>query len=181
MTKYAIHNSGKVGLTLKKVGDDLQNFRFNTAIAALMAFRNVLKPVPEAAGTKVWDECLETMLLMLAPIAPHITEELWQHLQPENENQNVNGMDAFHGGFYDSIHQQKWPQYDETLAAEDLVTLVVQVNGKVRDRFKMPARTNKEETERLALAAPKVQTHLEGKQISKVIVVPERLVNIVCG
>ena len=167
--------------TLKKVGDDLQNFRFNTAIAAVMAFRNVLKAVPEAAGTKVWDECLETMLLMLAPIAPHITEELWQHLQPENENQNVNGMDAFHGGFYDSIHQQKWPQYDETLAAEDLVTLVVQVNGKVRDRFKMPARTNKEETERLALAAPKVQTHLEGKQISKVIVVPERLVNIVCG
>ena len=61
------------------------------------------------------------------------------------------------------------------------MTLVVQVNGKVRDRFKMPARTNKEETERLALAAPKVQTHLEGKQISKVIVVPERLVNIVCG
>ena len=90
-------------------------------------------------------------------------------------------MGAFHSGFSESIHQQAWPEYDETLTAEDLVTLVVQVNGKVRDRFKMPARTNKEETERLALAATKVQAHLEGKQISKVIVVPERLVNIVCG
>jgi len=67
------------------------------------------------------------------------------------------------------------------LVAEDLVTLVVQVNGKVRDRLEMPAGTNNAETERLALAAPKVQTYLEGKQIRKVIVVPERLVNIVCG
>jgi leucyl-tRNA synthetase len=105
------------------------------------------------------------MLLMLAPIAPHITEELWQKLKPGSG----------------SIHQQTWPEYDEALVAEDLVTLVVQVNGKVRDRLEMQAGTNKEETERLALAAPKVQTYLEGKQIRKVVVVPERLVNIVCS
>ena len=74
-----------------------------------------------------------------------------------------------------------WPEYDENLVAEDLVTLVVQVNGKVRDRLEMPAGTEKIETERLALAAPKVQAHLEGKQIGKVIVVPQRLVNIVCS
>ena len=80
-----------------------------------------------------------------------------------------------------SIHQQAWPEYDESLIVEEMVTLVVQVNGKVRDRLIMPGITNKEETKRLALAAPKVQTHLEGKQISKVIVVPQRLVNIVCG
>ncbi len=151
--------------TIKKSGEDLQHFRFNTAIAAVMAFRNVLKAAPEAAGTKVWTECLEGMLLMLAPIAPHITEELWQKLKPGRG----------------SIHQQAWPEYEEALVAEDLVTLVVQVNGKVRDRLEMPAGTDKEEAERLALAAPKVQTYLEGKQIRKVVVVPERLVNIVCS
>jgi leucyl-tRNA synthetase len=151
--------------TIKKSGEDLQHFRFNTAIAAVMAFRNVLKAAPEAAGTEVWKECLEGMLLMLAPIAPHITEELWQKLKPGRG----------------SIHQQAWPEYDENLVAEDLVTLVVQVNGKVRDRLEMPAGTDKEEAERLALAAPKVQTYLEGKQIRKVVVVPERLVNIVCS
>jgi leucyl-tRNA synthetase len=105
------------------------------------------------------------MLLMLAPIAPHITEELWQKIKPGSR----------------SIHQQAWPEYDEALVTEDLVTLVVQVNGKVRDRLEMPAGTDKIETERLALAAPKVQTHTKGKQIRKVIVVPERLVNIVCS
>ena len=130
-----------------------------------MAFRNVLKATPEAAGTKVWTECLEGMLLMLAPIAPHITEELWQKLRPGSG----------------SIHQQAWPEYNESLVAEEMVTLVVQVNGKVRDRLEMPAGTNNAETERLALAAPKVQSFLEGKQIRKVVVVPERLVNIVCG
>jgi len=151
--------------TIKKSGEDLQNFRFNTAIAAVMAFRNVLKAAPEAAGTEVWQECLQGMLLMLAPIAPHITEELWQKIKPGSG----------------SVHQQAWPEYEEALLAEEMVTLVVQVNGKVRDRLEMPAGTSKEETERLALAAPKVQSFLEGKQCRKVIVVPDRLVNIVCG
>mgnify|MGYP001407633490 FL=1 len=149
--------------TLKKAGEDLQHFRFNTAIAAVMAFRNVLKGEAGAAGSDVWKECLEGMLLMLAPIAPHITEELWEKIKPG----------------CGSIHQQAWPEYDESLIVEDMVTLVVQVNGKVRDRLEMPAGTSKEEAEQSALAAPKVQSYLEGKQIQKVIVVPDRLVNIV--
>ena len=151
--------------TLKKAGEDLQNFRFNTAIAAVMAFRNVLKAEAGAAGSDVWKECLEGMLLMLAPIAPHITEELWEKIKPD----------------CGSIHQQAWPEYDESMIVEDMVTLVIQVNGKVRDRLEMPAGTCKEEAEQSALAAPKVQSYLEGKQILKAIVVPDRLVNIVCG
>jgi len=103
------------------------------------------------------------MLLMLAPIAPHITEELWQKLKPESG----------------SVHRQPWPAFDEELAAEDSITLVVQINGKVRDRLEIPAGTSKEETEKSALATPKIQSYLDGKQIRKVIVVPERLVNIV--
>ena len=151
--------------TLKKAGEDLQHFRFNTAIATVMAFRNVLKAEAEAAGSDVWKECLEGMLLMLAPIAPHITEELWEKIKPGSG----------------SIHQQTWPEYEESLIVEDMVTLVVQVNGKVRDRLEMLAGTSKEEAEQSALAAPKVQSYLEGKQIRKVIVVPDRLVNIVCS
>ena len=151
--------------TLKKAGEDLQHFRFNTAIAAVMAFRNVLKAEAEAAGSDVWKECLEGMLLMLAPIAPHITEELWEKIKPG----------------CGSIHQQAWPEYDESMIVEDMVTLVIQVNGKVRDRLEMLAGTSKEEAEQSALAAPKVQSYLEGKQIRKVIVVPDRLVNIVCS
>ena len=149
--------------TIKKAGEDLQHFRFNTAIAAVMAFRNVLKAEAGAAGSDVWKECLEGMLLMLAPIAPHITEELWEKIKPG----------------CGSIHQQAWPEYDESMIVEDMVTLVIQVNGKVRDRLEMPAGTSKEEAEQSALAAPKVQSYLEGKQIQKVIVVPDRLVNIV--
>lgn len=151
--------------TLKKAGEDLQHFRFNTAIAAVMAFRNVLKAEAGAAGSDVWKECLEGMLLMLAPIAPHITEELWEKIKPG----------------CGSIHQQAWPEYDESMIVEDMVTLVIQINGKVRDRLEMPAGTCKEEAEQSALAAPKVQSYLEGKQILKAIVVPDRLVNIVCG
>ena len=151
--------------TIKKSGEDLQHFRFNTAIATVMAFRNVLKAEAEAAGSDVWKECLEGMLLMLAPIAPHITEELWEKIKPGSG----------------SIHQQTWPEYEESLIVEDMVTLVVQVNGKVRDRLEMLAGTSKEEAEQSALAAPKVQSYLEGKQIRKVIVVPDRLVNIVCS
>ena len=78
-----------------------------------------------------------------------------------------------------SVHRQQWPTFDEDMAADDLITLVVQVNGKLRDRLEIPAGSSKDETEKIALAAPKVKSYLKGEQIRKVIVVPGRLVNIV--
>ncbi|MFQ5418929.1 MAG: class I tRNA ligase family protein, partial [Anaerolineae bacterium] len=100
--------------------------------------------------------------LVLAPIAPHITEELW----------------AQRGHAY-SIHQQAWPQWDADIAKEDVITLVVQVNGKVRDRIEAPADSTNEALQELALASPNVQKHLDGRPPRKVIVVKGKLVNVV--
>ena len=152
--------------TIRKCHDDLDRFKFNTAIAQVMTLMNVLEKAATASeqDRALLQEGLETVALLLAPITPHISHELWQRL-----------------GKQGAIIDAQWPKVDESALVQDSLTLVVQVNGKVRDRLEMPAGTNKDETERLALAAPKVQTYMEGKQIRKVVVVPERLVNIVCG
>jgi leucyl-tRNA synthetase len=150
--------------TIRKVTEDLETFRFNTMVAALMEFNNYLvkaRTTP-VAHTPAWDEAIETLLLLLAPSAPHITEELWARL----------------GKSY-SIHQQPWPQWDEALAADEVITLPVQVNGKVRARLQVPADVTEEQARELALADERVQRHIAGKQVKKVIYVPGRLVNIV--
>ena len=103
------------------------------------------------------------MLLMLAPLAPHVSEELWQWMAPETG----------------SIHQQDWPAFDEQLASAEMVTLVVQINGKVRDRIQCPVGMEKKQTEEKVLASEKIQNLLEGKAVRKLIVVPDRLVNLV--
>ena len=103
------------------------------------------------------------MLLMLAPLAPHISEELWQLLSPNSG----------------SIHQQPWPNYDENLISAEQITLVVQINGKVRDRLQCPVGMEKKETEEMVLASGKIQNLLERKAVRKIIVVPNRLVNLV--
>ncbi len=151
--------------TIKKTKEDYESFRFNTAIAAMMSFRNTLKTSSEAAGTNVWKECLEKLLLILAPVAPHLTEELWNKIKP-NEG---------------SIHIQEWPEYDQELANEEKITLVIQVNGKVRDKFEMLKGTGKFESEKKALESSKVIPYIKDKKIHKVIFVPDRLVNIVCN
>jgi len=107
---------------------------------------------------------VETLLLLLAPACPHIAEELW----------------ARTGRPY-SIHQQSWPQWDEEIAAEETFTLVVQVNGRVRDRLDVPVDIEDEEAKQLALASHGAQRHTEGRQIRRVIYVPGRLVNIVAS
>jgi len=109
-----------------------------------------------------WDEAVSALILMLAPTAPHFTEEVWSQM----------------GRLY-SIHNQTWPNWDEALAKEDEITLVVQVNGKVRDRITLPASVTEAEAREKALSSDKVKAYLEGKNIANVVYVPGRLVNVV--
>jgi leucyl-tRNA synthetase len=150
--------------TVRRVTDDIEGFRFNTMIAAFMEMTNGLYHVREsgAVDRAAWDEAVRSLLLMMAPIAPHISEELWSRT----------------GGTY-SIHQQPWPEWDAELAREDEVTLVVQVNGKVRDRIQVPTDVDEVRARDLAMASEAVRRHLEGKEPRRVIYVPGKLVNIV--
>ncbi|NMC52839.1 MAG: leucine--tRNA ligase [Chloroflexi bacterium] len=154
----------KVHQTLRSVTNDFENFQFNTIISAFMELLNEMVKARQngAWGTPAWKEAVDIYLRMLAPVAPHTAEELWMLI----------------GKPY-SIHNQEWPKVDEEAAAEDLVTLVVQVNGKLRDRISLPVGTGEEEAKTLALASENVQRHLEGKTPRKIIVVPDKLINIV--
>jgi leucyl-tRNA synthetase len=150
--------------TIKRVTDDMEAFAFNTIIAGLMEFTNALQKAKNTPvyGTEAWEEAIETLLLLLAPCCPHIAEELW----------------ARTGRPY-SIHRQPWPEYNPELAAAEVITLVVQVNGKVRARLEVPADITEEAAREAALAEENVQRYTAGKEIRKVIYVPGRLVNIV--
>jgi len=150
--------------TIRKVTGDLERLRFNTMIAALMEFTNNLTTVKEAGrvSKEAWNEAIEALMLMLAPSAPHITEELWQQT----------------GRSY-SIHNQAWPAWDEGLAKDEEVTLVVQINGKLRDRITVAASISEEDAKREAMASDKVKSQLAGKTVIKEIYVPGKLLNIV--
>jgi leucyl-tRNA synthetase len=154
----------KVHQTLKSVTRDFEQFEFNTTVSSLMELLNEMAKAREqgAGNSSEWAEAVDFYLLMMAPITPHIAEELW----------------AFQGKPY-SIHTQPWPVLDETATVEEQVTLVVQVNGKVRDRITVPVTVGEEEAQATALASPAVQKFLGGKPPRKVIVVPGKLVNIV--
>ena len=149
--------------TIKKVTEDLHGFHFNTAIAAMMEFVNFLTKGKEAmAGTPAWREAIRTLVLLLAPIAPHFAEELWEKI----------------GGPY-SVHRQAWPAYEDALARAELVTLVLQVNGRVRDRIMVSAELSEAEARQLALQNERVKKFVNGKSVTDVVVVPGRLVNVV--
>jgi len=150
--------------TIRRATDDMEDFAFNTIIAGLMEFTNALQKARQTPvyGTEAWEEAIETLLLLLAPCCPHIAEELW----------------ARTGRPY-SVHQQSWPQFDPDLAAEEVITLVVQVNGKVRARLEVPADITEEAAREAALSDANIQRHVAGKEIRKVIYVPGRLVNVV--
>jgi len=150
--------------TIRKVTNDLERLRFNTMIAALMEFTNYLVRVKETGSVtpSAWEEAVKTLMLLLAPTAPHLTEELWQQT----------GHDY-------SIHNQSWPQWDEELAKDEEITLVVQVNGKLRDRIMVPTSITEAEARQLAMERQRVKDYLAGRQIINTIYVPGRLVNLV--
>ena len=148
--------------TIKKVTEDIESFSFNTAISQMMIFVNAVtnaETIPLAAMRK--------FLILLNPFAPHISSELWERLSAK---------------FRDApgdVTQQSWPVYDEQLLVEDEVEIVIQINGKLRDRVKMPTVATEEELKTVALSNPKVQERIVSKTVRKVIVVPKKLVNIV--
>ena len=150
--------------TIQKVDRDMLAFSWNTAVAALMSLRNELQKALRSGSVEndAWTEAIETLLLLLAPIAPHVTEELWHLL-----------------GHGESIHLAPWPQADPRVAAEETITMVIQVNGKVRDRARVPADITQDDAEEVALASERIRSWTDGKTIRKVIARPPKLVNIV--
>jgi len=149
--------------TIRRVTDDVEAFKFNTALAAMMEWVNALGAhLEEHGATSACQEATGILIRLLAPFVPHIAEELWSRRE---------------GGA--SVHQQPWPAYNPALTADETVTLIVQVNGRVRDRIAAPAGVPDDESRRLALASPRVQACLNGRPPRQVIVVPGRLVNVV--
>ncbi|MCH2528358.1 MAG: leucine--tRNA ligase [Dehalococcoidia bacterium] len=157
-TQQAVHK------TIKKVYEDLDKFKFNTAIAALMELSNHLTKVWNAknVSVEVWNDSIQQFLLMLAPIAPHLSEELWE----------MNGYEF-------SIHNQKFPDWEESLVVDESITLIVQINGKLRDTISVDSGISEEMAQEAAMSSEKIQGHINGTTIKKVIYVPDRLINIV--
>ncbi|MCK9456263.1 MAG: leucine--tRNA ligase [Candidatus Riflebacteria bacterium] len=151
--------------TIKAVSTDIENFSFNTAIARLMELTNAMiefKKSTELADTSLWKETVRTMLILLAPITPFISEELWET-----------------SGNIGSVHLQQWPVWDEEALVESMITLPVQVNGKLRDQIALPADVTEAEARKAAEASEKVQKYLENMQVVKFIFVSKRMISFV--
>ena len=142
--------------TINKVGDDIDNFRFNTAISALMILFNAIEKITISRKT------VEVFLKLLSPFAPHFTEELWSVL-----------------GNRKSVHIEVWPEYDAKLIEEEEYELIIQINGKMRDKIRIPKNLERPEIEKLVLKREVVVKHIGSAQIKKIIFVPQRLANIV--
>lgn len=147
--------------TIKKVGEDIENFKFNTAISAMMIFVNEMEKEVVSSKQPVAREFFEIFLKLLSPFAPHMAEELWHKFGNKN-----------------SIHTEPWPAYDKRKIADDSVTIVVQINGKVRASFKAPIGISEDEAKEKALSMPEVKKWLNGS-IKKVIFVKGRVLNFV--
>jgi leucyl-tRNA synthetase len=157
----------KLHETINKVSDDFERrFTFNTAIAAVMELMNELSRFSDESpqGLAVMHEAIENIVLMLSPIVPHITQQLWYEL-----------------GHDELLAEIKWPLCDESALKRDEIELVVQVNGKLRSKINVAANADNDSIQAMALADEKIVTNIEGKTVRKVIVVPGRLVNIVAN
>ena len=143
--------------TIKKVGDDFERMKFNTAIAAMMSFLNEVSKVGSITKGEY-----KTFITLLNPVAPHVTEELWEILGGE-------GL----------LSLQSWPQYDEAQTIDDEIEIVVQINGKIRDKMLVSAELDRNGLEEIALNSDRIKALTEGKTIVKVVAVPGKLVNVV--
>jgi leucyl-tRNA synthetase len=152
--------------TIRRVVQDMDRFHFNTALAALMELSNALGAAWEAGkvDAETWDDAVDTLLVLLAPAAPHITEELWER----------------RGKAY-SIHNQPVPQWNPDLVVDEQITLVLMVNGKVRDKLTVSADIGEEEAKALALESDRVKAQISGKEVRQLVYVPGKLVNVVVG
>jgi leucyl-tRNA synthetase len=155
--------------TLARVTDDLERYRMNTSLAALMELTNTLQRARDdsardggAVERAAWSEAIELLILMMAPACPHIAEELWERTGHEY-----------------SVHKQRWPEADPELVRRQTVEIPVQVNGRVRDRIEMPADASEADVRALAEAQPRIAEQLIGHDIARVVYVPGRLLNIV--
>ncbi|PJB51019.1 MAG: leucine--tRNA ligase [Chloroflexi bacterium CG_4_9_14_3_um_filter_45_9] len=150
--------------TIKKVTEDLERFRFNTMLASLMEFTNYLSEVDIARNVSIplWQEAISCFLLLLAPTAPHLAEELW-----------------IRTGHPYSIHNESWPNFDEELVKEEQITLPIQINGKLRDKVVVSASVSEAEVKELVLARERVKAYTDGRKILNIIYVPKRVVSIV--
>ena len=149
----------ELNIVIKKVTQDFEDMKYNTAIAAMMSYVNVLYK-----QEKVNKKYVKPLLQILNPVAPHVTEELWSIL----------GFDGY-------IFESKWPEYDEAKILSDEVEIPVQINGTVRYRINVPSNSNEKAIEKIALETPALQNYLSGKEIKKVIVIKSKIVNIVLG
>jgi leucyl-tRNA synthetase len=156
-----------VHTAIKGIGQDIDGFRFNTMVSKLMILRNEMKRAQSSAGSAAWMEAVRSLLLIAAPAFPHLTEELWTNVL----------------GWQYSIHQQQWPTYDSAVLQLSQVTVVVQVNGRVRDQLLVDAEIARDQAQMqaMALELPRVQQHIGQGSVRKVIVVPGKLVNIVAN
>jgi len=143
--------------TIKKVGEDIENLKFNTAVSALMILVNELEKQKEISS-----KSYSLFLILLSPFAPHIAEELWER-----------------AGFKGMCCEQKWPKYDSKLVKEKKITLVVQINGKVRDKIEVEADISEKQAKEIVLSRDKVLKYTKDKKIKKTIFVPGKLINFV--
>ena len=153
----------KLNRTVKKVTEDIRELGHNTAIAALMEFLNELYRF-EDTQNPLFARSIDTLVKLLAPFAPHLSEELWERL-----------------GNRGTVFRSGWPEWDPEGLKEELMTVVVQVNGRLRSRLLLPVHTSEEAVKDAALRDEKVKKHLEGRGVKKVVYVPRRLVNVVLG
>ena len=156
--------SRTVHKAIRRVTEDVERFKFNTALASLMEYTNSLNRAWEQRGidAESWNDAIGTLLVTMAPLAPHISEELWERTGREY-----------------SVHNQRLPEWDPALAADEMITLVVQVNGRVRDRIEAPVDITEDAARELALESDRVKPHMEGKTIARAVYVPGKLVNFV--